>query len=106
MDNAIVQLLLKVLGMSLCAMLVIMLCCIATPRLAKWIDSLRERPTKGGADDTADTDDVPTVRGIYDASSDKDYDLNYKIYNKDIYGVDFKNGKKGKESGQGDNLDE
>ena len=36
--------------------------------------------------------DVPSVRGPYDAQEEK-YDLNYKIYHKDIYGVDFKHGK-------------
>lgn len=104
MDNPVAELLTKVLVMSLGGMFIIMLCCIATPKLAKWIDKLRERPTKDGAEQDPD---VPTVKGIYDASSEPEYDLNYKIYNKDIYGVDFKNGKKRKEQGGGsDNSDE
>lgn len=88
-NTELVHLLLKVMGMSLGLMAVIMLCCIVTPYLAKQIDKHRPpRPTKNEADQNA-----PSVRGPFDASSDPDYDLNYKIYNKDIYGVDFKHGK-------------
>ncbi len=79
-NTELVHLLLKVMGMSLGLMAVIMLCCVVTPYLAKQIDKHRPpRPTQDEADPNA-----PTVKGP---------DLNYKIYNKDIYGVDFKHGK-------------
>jgi hypothetical protein len=83
-------------------MAAVMLCCIATPYLAKFIDKKRPQPPH---DDSPKDPNEPTVRGPYDASSDKDYDLNYKIYNTDIYGVDFKNGKKRK-NGRGNNINE
>ncbi|MBR1723553.1 MAG: hypothetical protein IJ723_00815 [Ruminococcus sp.] len=88
-NSELVQLLIKVMGMSLGLMAVIMLCCVVTPHLAKLIDKHRPpRPTQDEADPNA-----PTVKGAFDASSEPEYDLNYKIYNKDIYGVDFKHGK-------------
>lgn len=89
MDNEFVQLLLRVAFTTFILMGVIALCCILTPHLAKWIDRHRPRPTV----DEAHSADEPQVRGAFDASSDPDYDLNYKIYNTDIYGVDLKNGK-------------
>ena len=36
------------------------------------------------------------VQGMIDPQKLDEYDLNYKIYNKDIYGVDFKHGKRKK----------
>lgn len=103
MNSELVHLLLKVMGTTLVLMAVIMLCCIATPYLAKWIDKKHPRPTQ---DEVTDDPAAPEVKGPYDASSDPDFDLNYKIYNKDIYGVDFSHGKKRKEqNGRSDNLD-
>ena len=90
MNSELVHLLLRVLGTTMVIMAVIMLCCVITPRLAKKIDE--HRPTK---DEVPKPDpDEPQVKGPYDASSEPEYDLNYKMYNKDIYGVDFKHGKK------------
>lgn len=103
MNSELVHLLLRVLGTTLALMAVIMLCCVVTPYLAKWIDKKRPRPTQDG--ESADPN-APAVKGPYDASSEPEYDLNYKIYNKDIYGVDFKHGKKRQEQdGGSDNLD-
>lgn len=103
MDNELVQLLLKVFFTSLILMAVIMLCCVVTPYLAKWIDGRRPRPTQ---DEESSDPDMPKVKGPYDASSEPGYDLNYKIYNTDIYGVDFKHGKKRKkQTGGSDNAD-
>ncbi|MCR5121723.1 MAG: hypothetical protein K6B74_04815 [Ruminococcus sp.] len=90
MEGGIVQLLVKVMLTTFVLMGVIMLCCIVTPRLAKWIDA--HRPRREDSPDSADPN-APTVQGPFDKSSDPDYDLNYKIYHKDIYGVDFKHGK-------------
>lgn len=90
MDNELVSLLMRVAFTTLILMGVIALCCIVTPYLAKWIDRhSKPRPT---TDETSDPDE-PKVKGVFDASSDPEIDLNYKIYNTDIYGVDFKNGK-------------
>ncbi len=104
MNSQLVELLVKVLGTTLILMAVIMLCCVATPHLAKWIDKLRGADKK---DDEPPTDpNEPHVQGPYDASHDEEYDLNYKIYNTDIYGVEFKHGKKRKKlDGGSDNLD-
>ncbi|SDA12362.1 hypothetical protein SAMN02910447_00582 [Ruminococcus sp. YE71] len=99
MDNEVVKLLVRVMLTSMGLMAVIMVCCVVTPRLAKFIDSHRKTPP---ADSTPDG--TPEVRGAFDAQSDPEYDLNYKIYNKDIYGVDFRHGKE-KQNGRSDNLD-
>ena len=88
MNSELVQLLMKVMFTSLGLMAVVMLCCVITPRLAKWIDA--HRPPKK---DEPQDPNAPTVQGSFDASREPEYDLNYKIYNKDIYGVDFKHGK-------------
>jgi Na+-transporting methylmalonyl-CoA/oxaloacetate decarboxylase gamma subunit len=93
-NSELVHLLLRVLGTTVVLMAVIMLCCVVTPYLAKWIDKKRPRPMGDEEKKEPENSDMPEVRGPYDASSDADYDLNYKIYNKDIYGVEFKNGKK------------
>ncbi len=88
MENGIVSTLLRVMFTSLGLMAVIMICCLITPRLAKWIDSHKPPKKEEPVDPNA-----PTVQGAFDKSSEPEYDLNYKIYHKDIYGVDFKNGK-------------
>ncbi len=99
MEGGIVQLLVKVMLTTFVLMGVIMLCCIVTPRLAKWIDAHRRPAGDDGADSVRaengepPQEGEPSVQGLFDKSSDPDYDLNYKIYHKDIYGVDFKHGK-------------
>lgn len=87
-NSELVHLLLKVMGLSLGLMAVIMLCCVVTPYLAKFIDKHRP-PRPPRPEQTGEGSDI---RGPFEASHE-DYDLNYKIYNKDIYGVDFKHGK-------------
>ena len=97
MDSGIAEMLVKVMLTTFVLMAVIMICCVITPKLAKWIDAHR-RPTKdGGADSVraengADTPD-DGVHSPFEKSSEPEYDLNYKIYHEDIYGVDFKHGK-------------
>lgn len=66
---------------------------VITPKIAAFIQKrhpqINEKPK--APDDG--------VKGVYDKQSEK-YDLNYKIYNTDIYGVDFKHGKKRKQDGK------
>ncbi|MBR1385097.1 MAG: hypothetical protein IJ555_15015, partial [Ruminococcus sp.] len=66
---------------------------VLTPRLARFIE--RRHPDINKPPETHDDG----VKGVYDKQSSK-YDLNYKIYNTDIYGVDFKHGKKRKQDGE------
>ncbi|MBR4622121.1 MAG: hypothetical protein IKO44_01145 [Ruminococcus sp.] len=81
-------------------MAVIAAACILTPRLARlfaknhpeWLES----PERVDGENNAGT--APEVKGAYDAQRE-DYDLNYKIYNTDIYGVDFKHGKEKRKKG-------
>ena len=93
MDGETVTVLIKFAVKALIIMAAIGLMAVITPKLARIIEKrhpeLTEEKKEPGEDDG--------VRGIYDKQSEK-YDLNYKIYNNDIYGVDFKHGKKRKQS--------
>lgn len=104
MNSGLAGLLIRVAGTTMGLMAVIMLCCIATPHIAKWIDKRLPRPTKGVGDEPSPENGQQEVQGPFDPQSLPEYDLNYKIYHKDIYGVDFKHGKE-KQDGRSDNLD-
>lgn len=94
MDKELVEMLVKLVIGSAAVMALIAAACIITPKLAARI--IKRYPKLGSSpervDDDENADKVPEVKGPYDAQHE-DYDLNYKIYNKDIYGVDFLNGK-------------
>ena len=106
MDNELAALLLKLLAGSAIVMVFIALACLVTPKIAKAIS--RRHPEWNSPERVEDSNetgtasevngDEPSVKGAYDAQHE-DYDLNYKIYNKDIYGVDFKHGKKKRKNG-------
>ncbi|MBR4555580.1 MAG: hypothetical protein IKO27_08340 [Ruminococcus sp.] len=94
MDNELAALLLKLVAGSAIIMVFIALACIVTPKIAKAISKRHpEWNSPERVDDENESgEQPPQVRGAYDAQKEE-YDLNYKIYNKDIYGVDFKHGK-------------
>lgn len=100
MDKELLKLLVQ-LGIG-CAVIMslIALACILTPKIAAFIvkryPRLGESPERVEDDCNAGTE--PSVKGPYDAQQEE-YDLNYKIYNKDIYGVDFKHGKEKRKNG-------
>jgi hypothetical protein len=90
--------LLKFVGILAIVMGLIMLCCVVTPKLARRIEKkLPEDDEQGSAqgDEGIKPEDY-TVQGPFDPQKLDEYDLNYKIYNKDIYGVDFRHGKRKK----------
>ncbi|MDO5125170.1 MAG: hypothetical protein Q4D35_02200 [Ruminococcus sp.] len=99
MNSELVKLLVELVIGSAVVMAVIAFMCIITPRIAKLIikkrPQLAENPERVNNDNASD---VHSVKGPYDAQ-DENYDLNYKIYNKDIYGVDFKHGKEKRKNG-------
>ncbi len=83
----------------------IVLACLVTPKIARWIEKknpqLAQRIEKRGlgperVDDTATGRDPQDyeAHSAFEASKLDDFDPNYKIYNTDIYGVDFKKKKK------------
>ncbi len=94
MNGELVSLLVKLAAGSLIIMAVIAFACIITPKIAaaliKRFPKLRESPERVDSEISAGTG--PSVKGPYDAQQEE-YDLNYKIYNKDIYGVEFRHGK-------------
>lgn len=100
MNKELVMMLLKWTGKVGVIMIFIVLACLVTPKIAAWIEK-----KKGSSDDgkTEEENSGETVKpeeykaqGLFDADKDEDWDPNYKIYNTDIYGVDFKHGKKQK----------
>lgn len=99
MNSELVKLLLELLFGSAIIMAVISLACIATPKIAKLIT--KRHPKLADNPERVEKNTLgqePSVRGPYDAQHEK-YDLNYKIYNKDIYGVDFKHVKEKRKNG-------
>ena len=93
MNNELAALLLKLMLGSAVIMAFIALACIVTPKIAKVVSKHHpEWNSPARVDDDNESGTAPAVKGAYDAQHE-DYDLNYKIYNKDIYGVDFKHGK-------------
>ena len=93
MNSELVSLLLKLIAGSAIIMAFIAVACLLTPKIAKALSKRHpewESPERVEDEDESGT--VPAVKGAYDAQHE-DYDLNYKIYHKDIYGVDFKHGK-------------
>jgi len=97
MDNETVIILIKFAVKALVIMAAIGLMALITPRLARFIEKRHPEFGEPKAPDKEGEDGG--VKGIYDKQSEK-YDLNYKIYNTDIYGVDFKHGKKRKQDGK------
>lgn len=110
MDRELADTLINVVIGSAFVMAFIVAACLVTPKLARLMEKkfpqLRESPerveesAKGQSpEDRASEDNSPekyTVKSIFESSKVEGFDPNYKIYNKDIYGVDFKHGKKQK----------
>lgn len=79
--------------------------CLVTPKIARLMEKkfpqLKESPERveENAKGQFPEDNSPmqeNVKSIFESSEIEGFDPNYKIYNKDIYGVDFKHGKKQK----------
>ncbi|WP_037343625.1 hypothetical protein [Ruminococcus sp. FC2018] len=96
MNRELVVLLLKYMGGIVIVMGLILLACLLTPKIARKIDQNRSSGEEGDDAPTGTDPENYTVSGPFDPQKLEEYDLNYKIYNKDIYGVDFKHGKKQK----------
>lgn len=74
-------------------MALIFAACLVTPKLAAWI--AKKHPEW---DKASESDDG--VHSAFESSKLEGFDPNYKIYHQDIYGVDFKHGKKQKDGGR------
>ena len=99
MNSELISLLLKLIVGSAIIMAFIALACIVTPKIAKLLSKRHpEWNSPERVEDSNESGTAPEVKGAYDAQHE-DYDLNYKIYHKDIYGVDFKHGKEKRKNG-------
>ena len=96
MNRELVILLLKFAGILAAVMGLILLCCVLTPRIARKIEKKLPQDEEDSSDEESVKPEDYTVQGPFDPQKLDEYDLNYKIYNKDIYGVDFKHGKRKK----------
>ncbi|MBQ9375476.1 MAG: hypothetical protein IJU04_03960 [Ruminococcus sp.] len=92
MNSELVKLLIELVIGSVVIMAIIAVMCIITPKIAKAFTKRHPRFADNPERVDNDNNNTPSVAGPYDAQHEE-YDLNYKIYNKDIYGVDFKHGK-------------
>ncbi len=76
--------------------------CLLTPKIARLIEKKfpqlrdKEGPERVEENAKGQSPEENTVKSAFESSEVKGFDPNYKIYNKDIYGVDFKHGKKQK----------
>ena len=99
MNSELISLLLKLIVGSAIIMAFIALACIVTPKIAKLLSKRHpEWNSPERVEDSNESGTAPEAKGAYDAQHE-DYDLNYKIYHKDIYGVDFKHGKEKRKNG-------
>lgn len=89
-------------------MVLIVLACLVTPRMAKWIQKknpqLADKIEKGGLGAPERVDDAATghspqeyeAHSAFESSKEEGFDPNYKIYNEDIYAFSFGKKKKNK----------
>lgn len=90
-------------------MIMIVLACLVTPKIAKWIEKknpeLAEKvERKGLAPERVEEDAKGRIpeddsgegyetHSTFESSEEEDFDPNYKIYHEDIYGFNFKKKK-------------
>ena len=95
--------LIKFLFMFLAILALIFILSLLTPKMAAFVDKViaklfKKSPERVDDKKLSDNNEPPEVKGPYDPQKE-DYDLNYKIYNTDIHGVDFKHGKEKRKKG-------
>lgn len=97
------KLLLEFVGVMAVIMGLIMLVAVLTPKIARLIDKNRKASSPERVDEVSPEE--YTVGDPYGKQELEDYDLNYKIYNTDIYGWEALgvSKKKHKKSGENDN---
>lgn len=96
-------------GTVVIVMILIVLACLVTPKIAKWIEKNNpdladkvertglapervEEDAKGRIPDE-NSGEGYEAHSVFEASKEEDFDPNYKIYNEDIYGWNFKKKK-------------
>lgn len=96
MNKELVDTLLELIAGSAFIMLFIVAACLVTPKIAKFIEKKYPNLKENENENKTDNPEDYKVQGPYDSQKLEGWDPNYKIYNEDIYGVDFKHGKKQK----------
>ncbi len=103
LDKELMDTLLQVVVGCAVIMIFIAAACLITPKLAKLIEKkypqLKDSPERVGENAKGQDPEDYEVKGVFEPSKLEDFDPNYKIYNKDIYGVDFRHGKKERKNG-------
>lgn len=96
MNTELVSMLLKLVGKASVIMIFIVLACLVTPKIARRLEKKYPQRFDPPDEEEQQKPEDYQVTGAFEASKEEDWDPNYKIYNTDIYGVDFKHGKKQK----------
>ena len=74
--------------------------CLITPKIARFIEKRhpelaeKDDPERVDGENTGNDPENYNVQGIFDKSHIDGWDPNYKIYNEDIYALNFKKKKK------------
>ena len=99
-NKELVEMLVNVVIGCIVIMTLIAVACLVTPKIARLIEkkypNLKESPERVEDKAKGHNPEEYEATGAFESSKLDDFDPNYKIYNKDIYGVDFKHGKKQK----------
>ena len=78
----------------------IVIACLITPKIARFIEKRhpelaeKDDPERVDGENTGNDPENYKVQGIFDKSHIDGWDPNYKIYNEDIYALNFKKKKK------------
>ena len=92
--------LLKLAAGCVVIMTFIVIACLITPKIARFIEKRhpelaeKDDPERVDGENTGNDPENYKVQGIFDKSHIDGWDPNYKIYNEDIYALNFKKKKR------------
>lgn len=100
LNKELLLLLLKLAAGCVVIMTFIVIACLITPKIARFIEKRhpelaeKDDPERVDGENTGNDPENYKVQGIFDKSHIDGWDPNYKIYNEDIYALNFKKKKK------------
>jgi hypothetical protein len=100
LNKELLLLLLKLAAGCVVIMTFIVIACLITPKIARFIEKRhpelaeKDDPERVDGENSGNDPENYKVQGIFDKSHIDGWDPNYKIYNEDIYALNFKKKKK------------